>query len=102
MLQDRQPVIYGDGEQIRCFSDVEDDLDVLEEMAFSKDAVGDVFNIGPDENPVTINKLAIVIADLIKFDLKPIYMEGRPQEVKKSQHVQQIKLENLGYSTKVD
>ena len=101
MLQDRQPVIYGDGEQIRCFSDVEDDLDVLEEMAFSKDAVGDVFNIGPDENPVTINKLAIVIADLIKFDLKPIYMEGRPQEVKIATCSADKIRKTFGYSTKV-
>lgn len=82
MLQGRQPVIYGDGEQIRCFSDIDDDIFCLTEMATSTKAVGEIFNIGPDENPVTINMLAKEIAKIIGFKLDPVYMPGRPQEVK--------------------
>ena len=33
MLQNRQPYIYGDGEQKRCFSYIDDDLFCLKEMA---------------------------------------------------------------------
>ena len=82
MLQGRQPIIYGDGEQKRCFSFVQDDIYCLEKLAFQDDVVGEVINIGPDEEFVTINHLAETIAGLLDFKLDPIYMPGRPQEVK--------------------
>jgi len=82
MLQGRQPVVYGDGSQIRCFSDIRDDVDCLLKFAIDKKAVGEIFNIGPDENPVTILELAQTIAKLLNFELNPIFMPGRPQEVK--------------------
>jgi len=49
MLQGRQPIIYGNGTQRRCFSFIEDDLPVLTRLAFAEDVVGEVINIGPDE-----------------------------------------------------
>ena len=82
MLQGRQPVIYGDGEQIRCFSDIRDDIDCLVKLAFDPKAVGHIFNIGPDEEEVTINELCFKIANQLQFNVDPIYMTGRPQEVK--------------------
>jgi UDP-glucose 4-epimerase len=82
MLQDRQPIIYGDGTQVRCFSSIEDDVSCLIEFATNPIAVGEIFNIGPDEESVTINELASLIARKLNFNLKPIYMEDRPQEVK--------------------
>jgi len=82
MLQGRQPIIYGDGNQKRCFSFVQDCIYCLEKLAFSPDVVGETINIGPDEEFVTINELAEVIADILDFDLDPIYMPDRPQEVK--------------------
>jgi UDP-glucose 4-epimerase len=82
MLQGRQPIIYGDGTQKRCFSFIQENVDLLEIFAFDDRAVGEVFNIGPDEEFVTINELAETIADLLNFDLNPRYMPGRPQEVK--------------------
>ncbi len=81
MLQGRQPVIYGDGKQKRCFSFIQDDVDILEKICFENNVVGEVINIGPDEEFVTINELAEIIADLLSFDLNPTYMPGRPQEV---------------------
>ena len=82
MLQGRQPIIYGDGMQTRCFSDIRDELDCLIKFATEESAVGEIFNIGPDEEVVSINDLAKIIAELLSFDLKPIYLQGRPQEVK--------------------
>jgi len=81
MLQDRQPIVYGDGSQTRCFSDVDEDIDILMTLGFS-DCAGEIFNIGPDKGEVTILELATRIAGLLDFDLQPIYMPGRPQEVK--------------------
>ena len=81
MLQNRQPYIYGDGEQKRCFSYIDDDLFCLKEMATSTSVKGQVINIGPDEEFITINTLANKIANQLKFNLNPKYVKGRPQEV---------------------
>lgn len=81
MLQGRQPIIYGDGTQKRCFSFIQDDIGVLEKLAFEPGISRETFNIGPDEEFVSINQLAETIADIVNFRLEPIYMKGRPQEV---------------------
>lgn len=81
MLQGNQPIIYGDGEQKRCFSFVADDVEPLFRLA-EDPVTGEIINIGPDEEFVTINHLAEVLADLLNFQLDPIRMAGRPQEVK--------------------
>ncbi len=81
MLQGRQPIIYGDGTQKRCFSFIQDDIGVLERLAFEPGVHGETFNIGPDEEFVSINELAAAIADILGFDLDPVYVGSRPQEV---------------------
>lgn len=81
MLQGRQPIIYGDGEQRRCFSYIDDCLFCLVRMGYADNVVGQVVNIGPDEGSVSINELANCIGDLLNFTVRPIRMPGRPQEV---------------------
>jgi UDP-glucose 4-epimerase len=99
MLQGRQPINYGDGEQKRCFSFVQDDIDCLTKLAFLPDVVGEIINIGPDEEFVTINELAATIADLLHFDLKPVYVADRPQEVKLATCSADKARKMLGYKT---
>ncbi|MDR2650842.1 MAG: NAD-dependent epimerase/dehydratase family protein [Prevotellaceae bacterium] len=82
MLQNRQPIIYGDGNQKRCFSFISDDIFCLEKLAYNNNVINEVINIGPDEEFITINELASTIADLLNFKLDPYYYKaGRPQEV---------------------
>ncbi len=81
ILQNRQPIIYGDGMQKRCFSFYSDDIDILKILATHEKVNGEIINIGPDGEFVTINELAQTIAKLLNFDLDPKYMPGRPQEV---------------------
>ncbi len=100
MLQKRQPIIYGDGEQKRCFSFVNDCLQCLEKMAFEKNVTGEVINIGPDEEFISINGLAEEIAGILNFDLKPTYMPDRPQEVKHATCSAEKARKLLGYETK--
>jgi UDP-glucose 4-epimerase len=99
MLQGRQPIIYGDGEQKRCFSFVQDDIDCLSKLAFLPEMAGELINIGPDEEFVTINELARTIADLLHFDLHPGYMPDRPQEVKLATCSADKARRMLGYKT---
>lgn len=82
MLQGKQPIIYGDGEQKRCFTFVQDGVRPLQKLAHYDNVTGEVINIGPDDEFVSINHLAETIADIIDFDLDPIYKPDRPQEVK--------------------
>ncbi len=99
MLQNRQPIIYGDGTQKRCFSFVGDVVAPLEKLGFQENVVGHVINVGPDEEFITINGLAGTIAKLLNFDLKPIYMPGRPQEVKLATCSADKARTMLGYKT---
>jgi UDP-glucose 4-epimerase len=99
MLQGRQPIIYGDGTQKRCFSFVQDDIQILERLIDSDDAKGQVINIGPDEEFVTINELAKVVADILDFKLDPVYVPGRPQEVKLATCSADKARKLLGYKT---
>lgn len=100
MLQGKQPIIYGDGEQKRCFSFVQDDVDCLERIAFQDNVLGEVINIGPDEEFISINQLAKVVAKLLDFDLKPIYLPDRPMEVKLATCSAEKARKLLDYKTK--
>ena len=102
MLSGKQPIIYGNGEQRRCFSFVSDVVEPLFAASFSTDAISKIINIGPDEEFVTINELAVIIADILNFSLSPIYMEGRPQEVFEANCSADLARKVLGYETKTD
>ena len=100
MLQKRQPIIYGNGEQKRCFSYIDDNLYCLVEMATNRDVVGHVINIGPDEEFITINQLAEKLSNQLKFNLNPNYVKGRPQEVLQASCCADKARKMLNYSTK--
>jgi len=100
MLQGKQPIIYGDGRQQRCFSFVSDVVEPTFVACTQDVAVSQVINIGPDEETITINELAQKLAEIIGFDLDPIYTTGRPQEVKLASCSAEKARELLGYETK--
>lgn len=102
MLQGKQPIIYGDGTQKRCFSFVSDCVSCLVKMGLENGALGEVINIGPDEQPISINKLSrhVAVATNFMIMLEPIYMPGRPQEVKVALCSSEKARSLLGYETK--
>lgn len=81
MLQGKQPIIYGDGSQVRCFSYVDDVVSCLAQMGTDRALSGQVINVGPDRHPVTILELAHEIAHALNLPLEPIYHPARPFEV---------------------
>ena len=101
MLQGRTPVIYGDGLQERCFSYVDDCISCLMKMGFQDDVAGQVVNIGPDEEPISIRSLYDLCAGLTGFTADPTFMDGRPQEVKVALCSSHKARELLGYKTQV-
>ena len=82
MLQGKAPIIYGDGKQKRCFSYIDDCLSCMIPMLDQKNLNKQIINIGPDEEFVTINKVAEICTNLTGVNLKPIYKKDRPREVK--------------------
>lgn len=56
--------VFGDGEQTRCFTHVDDVVRALETLAHTPEAIGHVYNIG-NPQPVSINELARLIVDRV-------------------------------------
>ena len=101
MLSGRQPIIYGDGSQQRCFSYIKDDVPVLAQLATTQhtEIINSVVNIGPDEEFISIASLAELLADIIGFELIPEYQPPRPLEVKDATCSADKARRCLGYRT---
>ena len=82
MLQGKPAIIYGDGEQKRCFSYIDDCLSCLIPMLDQKNLNKEIINIGPDEEFVSINQVAEICSNITGFNSKPIYKKDRPREVR--------------------
>jgi UDP-glucose 4-epimerase len=82
MLQNRQPIIYGDGEQKRSFSDVEDCIYSIDKLATDPNIISEIVNIGPEDNFITINELFKKISNQLQFNQEPEYFKDRINEVK--------------------
>ncbi len=100
MLQGRSPYVYGDGEQQRCFSHVEDCLSCLLELGLSRRSLCGIVNIGPDEEFVSINHLFRRLKDHTGFEGQAIYLKDRPQEVRNAVCSSARAREILGYQTR--
>ena len=100
MLQNKAPIIYGDGNQKRCFSYIDDCLSCLLPMLDQKNLNKQIINIGPDEEFVTINKVAEICSNITGVNLKPIYRKDRPLEVKHASCSADKARSLLNYQTK--
>lgn len=101
MLQGKQPIVYGDGGQKRCFSFVQDCVDPLIKMGSQPNVAGEIINIGPDEEYISILDLARTIAELMGFPLDPIFVTERPREVRYATCSADKARRLLDYKTKV-
>lgn len=82
LLQYRQPVIYGDGKQTRCFSYIDDVMNVLTQLATAEGVSGHIFNVGPDEDEIEINELYRNLQRVTGIWRPARYFPDRPCEVK--------------------
>ena len=102
MLLGKPAIIFGDGKQKRCFSYIDDCIYCLENMLNNQDVNGQIINIGPDEEFVTINKVAEICQNISGSNLKPIYKNKRPQEVKEATCSANKARKLLNYKTTTD
>jgi len=83
ILKDEPPTIYGDGEQSRDFTYVDNVVDANLLAMRAKHTAGEVLNIACGE-AVTVNEIIDMINELLGKNIKPIYTDPRPGDVKHS------------------
>jgi UDP-glucose 4-epimerase len=101
MLQNRNPIIYGDGNQKRTFSDIDDCIYCLDKLLTDSKVVSQTINIGPDEEFISINELYRLLSNKLKFNLEPKYLKDRPNEVKEATCSADKARKILGYKTSI-
>ena len=72
-LNNEDITVYGSGKQSRCFLCVKDVVDALIKLMNNKDAVGNVFNVGSQEE-ITMEDLAKKVISITKSKSKIIYI----------------------------
>lgn len=101
--QDKPIYIYGDGEQKRSFSHIEDCVRAFGRLYYARDTIFNkqVFNIGPDHGTeISINTLAKRVKAYSNNDIDIVKLPGRPQEVKNAWVSTEKARKILSYETK--
>ncbi|HXH99784.1 MAG TPA: NAD-dependent epimerase/dehydratase family protein [Sphingobacteriaceae bacterium] len=80
ILKDIELPIFGDGNQTRAFSYIDDVALPISHSGFMSEAYNNVFNIGADK-PYTINELVDVVAKAFDTSPRLIYHEARNEVV---------------------
>jgi len=83
ILRDESPTIYGDGEQSRDFTYVDNVVQANLLAARAKETHGEVVNVACGE-AVTVNGIIGMINQLLGKNVKPIYVPARAGDVKHS------------------
>ncbi len=83
ILKDEPPTIYGDGEQSRDFTYIDNVVNANLLAARAKKTNGEVINIACGQ-AVTINQIIAMINELLGRNVKPIYTDSRAGDVKHS------------------
>jgi UDP-glucose 4-epimerase len=80
MLEGKRPKIFGTGEQVRDYLNVEDVVRA-NELALDRGS-GEIVNIGTGVG-TSVNEIFRTLKELLDFDGEPIYEEARPGEIQR-------------------
>jgi nucleoside-diphosphate-sugar epimerase len=100
IIRGQSPTIYGDGEQSRDFTYVDNVVDANLLAARAKKTTGNVVNIACGE-AVTVNQIIDMINKITGKNVKSIYAPHRPGDVKHSLADISAAKKLLGYEPKV-
>ena len=84
LIEGRQPVIYGDGEQTRDFTYVANVVDGVLRACTAPAAAGEVINVACGTR-ISLNELLRVMNRIVGTNLGARYEDGRPGDVRDSQ-----------------
>jgi UDP-glucose 4-epimerase len=99
ILHNEPILIYGDGEQTRAFTYIEDNLEPLWNAAVLLEASKQIINLG-GITPYTINKAASILSEITNYD-KLEHKEAR-HEVKWAVPTYQKSIDILGFENKTN
>ena len=83
ILQDKPPTIYGDGEQSRDFTYIDNVVEANLLAARAGHTAGEVINVACGQ-AVTVNRIIEMINKLTGKNVKPVYADSRAGDVKHS------------------
>jgi len=103
MLSGKQPTIFGDGEQSRDFTYIDNavEANLLACKAPATQAAGKVFNVATGHR-VTLNETFKLLQKLTSYSGTPIYGEERGGDIKHSLADVSLAEKHLGYKPKVN
>jgi UDP-glucose 4-epimerase len=97
------PVIYGDGEQGRDFTYIDDVVEAnLLAMRAPQPALGRVLNAGAGRPPTTVNRLLHLVAGQAGAHPAPVHEPPREGDIRRSEADIALARETLGYDPSVD
>ena len=100
ILNDMRPTIFGDGEQKRAFSYVDDSIKPFWNASQNEDCVVEIINLGGIKE-YTINEACGVLLKVTGTHLKPQYLEQR-HEVKYAWSTWDKSVNMLGFEHNID
>ena len=100
ILKDNPPTVFGDGLQSRDFTYVDNVVEANLLAARAKQTAGDVINIAGGQ-AVTVNETIEIINAAVGKNIKPIYTDPRPGDVKHSLADIKVAEKLIGFKTKV-
>lgn len=100
-LKNKSPIIFGDGEQVRDFTFIEDVVEASLKAANSKFRSGEVFNVASGKS-ISVLELVKILNEIFSRNIKPIFRKERPGDIKFSfADITKIK-KNLSWNPKTD
>ena len=100
IINDMQPTIFGDGEQVRAFSYVDDSLIPFWNASQRDECIGEIINLGGIKE-YTINEACNTLIRVTGTNLKPLYLEER-HEAKHAWSTWEKSIKLLDFEHKID
>jgi len=101
LLQGNSPVVYGDGEQTRDFTYIDNVVMAVLAACTAPRASGEVINVATGDR-VSLNQLFQKLCAIINVEIEPIYESSRPGDVRDSLADCTKAKELLGYRPSVN
>ena len=100
IINEQQPTIFGDGQQKRAFSYVDDSVVPFWQASQNDDCIDQIINLGGIKE-YTIEETCNILIEVTGVNVKPIYLEQR-HEVKHAWSTWEKSVSLLGFKHKTD
>jgi nucleoside-diphosphate-sugar epimerase len=100
ILSDRPPTVYGDGEQTRDFTYIDNIIHGNLLAAQAERTNGETVNVACGDG-ISVNRIIVRINELLGKDIRPVYVDPRPGDVRHSTADIRLARELLGFEPQV-